>query len=427
MLKDFKNYEAKELETQVTEFLNKDDFTLLYLEETIFFPESAGQVSDKGVIIFNDEEYKVLSLAISDNKVVHKVELIKDIQVGSKVIAKIDKNHRLLVSQNHSAAHLLFDTLREFFPTSKGKGYFNDDKGFRIDMQIEEKIDWNVIYKINEVVTKKRRTAKFRKDIIVDAKTAKEQYNLSIEFNEKELEGDLRIVQFGDVSTQLCSGTHVENLLEIFNFLIYDFESKGSKVFRFYAKTDEKLVREQYSEFTKKEMGEISRLIGDYAGLNKKFGKNEKMEEVLERFAQIKKDLLYPKWESYIKLKILTTDFREAMKEFSTHVDAKVKDNLYNKYKDYQPDLEGEFNIFKINERNLERKDYLFICDVILKNNKNAYVEVVNKEAGLFFCKSNCAINAFERMDQHLDYIVKGGGNEKTAQGVIIERGKLKN
>ncbi|AHI52950.1 alanine--tRNA ligase-related protein [Spiroplasma culicicola] len=422
MLKNFKGYNVFEITTKITEFLNKVKFTLLYLEETVFFPESAGQVGDLGIIQFNNKDYKILGLTISDDKVVHKTELIEDIEVGSIVTAKIDKNHRDLVSQNHSAAHLLFDTLRELFPTSLGKGYFNDENGLRIDMQLNEKVDWNLILKLNEIVTNKRQTTANKEEIIVDAKTAKEEYNLSIEFNEKELEGDLRIVKFDHVSIQLCSGTHVNNLSEIKDFLIYDFESKGNNIYRFYAKTNEILIKDEYNKLTEKEILEVSNLFDKYAKLKQQFGNDQNIEQALETFLEIKKDTLNFNWDSFLKFKIFINDLKKNMNEYFVQVETKKKDFLFNKYKNIEPNINGETKIFILEENGLENKDYNFICDLILKNNSNSYVEIIDQTSKMFFCKSNGSIKAFERMQEHQTFNIKGGGNEKTAQGKIIER-----
>ncbi|AUB31777.1 alanine--tRNA ligase-related protein [Spiroplasma floricola] len=427
MLKNFKGYEQFEINTKVTEFVNKEKFTLMYLQETVFFPESAGQTGDLGVIEFNNNSYKILGLAISEDKVVHKTELIKDIQVGSEVVAKIDLKHRELVSQNHSAAHLLFDTIRELFPTSLGKGYFNDENGLRIDMQLDEKVDWDLIFKLNQIVIKKTKSGAYKEEIIVDAQTAKNEYNLAIEFNEKELEGDLRIVKFKNISIQLCSGTHVRNLLEIPNFLIYDFESKGSNIYRFYARTNPKFLEQEYDKFRKNELPEVIHISEKYSSLKFKYGEDKNVEKARDAILTITKEFLLPKWDVYIKFKIITTNLRKAMNEYLIHVDAKKKDFLFNKYKNIEPTVFGDNKIFVINENNLENKDYNFICETVLKNNKNSYVEIIDQGAKMFFCKSNCSINAFERMDTHDSLVIKGGGNEKTAQGKILERSKIKN
>ncbi|WP_339033516.1 alanine--tRNA ligase-related protein [Spiroplasma endosymbiont of Cantharis rufa] len=422
MLKNFKGYQLNEIETSLTEFINKEKFTLMYLKETVFFPESAGQISDKGVIIFNKKEYKVLGLAISEDKVVHKVELINDIKVGSQVIAKLDKNHRDLVSQNHSAAHLLFDTLREIFPTSIGKGYFNDESGLRMDMYIEQKISWSNIYELNNIVKQKMTTNAKKEEFIVDAKTAKEKYNLAIEFNQKQLEGDLRIVKFDNASIQLCSGTHVNSLKDIEDFLITSYESKGSGVYRFYAKTKNFEINLAYNSFCETEFKEVEQLILKYSNL-KKYGKDDNVEMMLSAWVHLTKKYSQQKetsWQDYIKFKSLATDLKIQIPDFLNEIDSKKKDLLYKKYKDISPISSLDYNLFSIEESFLENKDLNFIADLILKNNSNAFVEVFDLTSKIYLCKSNSKINALEKMLNHLSFEIKGGGNDKTAQGKII-------
>ncbi|ALD66587.1 alanine--tRNA ligase-related protein [Spiroplasma cantharicola] len=424
MLKNFKGYELIEVETSVSEFVNKDKFTLMYLQETVFFPESAGQISDQGFIIFNNKEYKILGLAISEDKVVHKVELISDIKVGSLVKAKLDITHRQLVSQNHSAAHLLFDTLRELYPTSIGKGYFNDQNGLRMDMYIEQKISWSNIFELNNVVKQKMATNAKKEEFIVDAKTAKNKYNLAIEFNQKELEGDLRIVKFETASIQLCSGTHVDSLKEIEDFLITSYENKGSGIYRFYAKTKIEEINLAYQNFCQLEYKEVEQLILKYINQNK-YGKDDNIEMMLNAWLHLTKKysgLKEIKWEDYIKFKSLATDLKVQVPDFLIKIESKKKDELYKKYKDATPTLSGDYNLFSINESFLENKDLNFIADLILKNNDNSFVEVFDLESSIYLCKSNSKINALEKMTNHSHFEIKGGGNEKTAQGKIISK-----
>ncbi|WP_338984443.1 alanine--tRNA ligase-related protein [Spiroplasma endosymbiont of Diplazon laetatorius] len=427
MLKNFKGYELFEVETKVKEFVNKDTFTLMYLEETVFFPESAGQVEDKGVIIFEGNEYQVLGLNISDDQVVHKVELIKDIQVGSQVKAKIDRSRRDLISANHSAAHLLFDTIRELYPTSVGKGYFNDDKGLRIDMQIDEKMDWEKIYELNRIVAEKIATPALKKEMIVDAKTAKEVYNLSIEFNEKELEGDLRIVEFEGVSRQLCSGTHVLALPLIQEFLIYNFETKGSNIYRFYAKTDHNLIAKEHRQAIHLEFEEMGTMHKKLLDCIDEFGFHEELafylKQIPSKLPKLDKNL----WTNFIKVKMHITKLREALNKYNQIIDSKIKDRLFKTYSEMKPSVTGENNTFYIKEKEIDNKHCNFVADLVLKNNPNSYVEIVVEDSNYFFCKSNCSISAIERMKDHPDYIIKGGGNEKTAQGNISPRSEVKN
>ncbi|AGR42255.1 alanine--tRNA ligase-related protein [Spiroplasma diminutum] len=420
MLKNFKGYSEFEITTKVSEFQNKDKFSLLFLEETVFFPESAGQIADKGVIIFEGQEYKILSLAIHEDKVVHKTELIENIQIGSEVIAKIDKHQRDLVSQNHSAAHLLFDTLREIYPTSVGKGYFNDETGLRIDMYIEDKINWSNIYELNNIVKRKMKTYADKEEFIVDAKTAKEVYNLSIEFNSKELEGDLRIVKFGDASIQLCSGTHVNSLIDIDEFVITSYESKGQSIYRFYAKTDIDEIQKVYKDFLYQDFNEISNLLKKYIKAERIYGKDQNLELLKYAWANLAEDGKKIDWVKYLKFNSLANDCRIQIPEYFVSIEQKKKDFLFKKYKDFEPTSTEEVNYFLIQENDLENKDLNFICDLILKNNPNSYVEIIDFGSKLYYCKSNSQISAIEKMNSHSLYNIKGGGNEKTAQGKII-------
>ncbi len=86
----------------------------LVLEETPFYAESGGQVSDQGTLTINEKTLDVLNLFKGPNKQhFHYVRSDEEIKVGDNVTATIYEEIRNNTKKNHSSAHLLQKSLRE--------------------------------------------------------------------------------------------------------------------------------------------------------------------------------------------------------------------------------------------------------------------------------------------------------------------------
>ncbi|AUF83746.1 hypothetical protein CXP39_02965 [Mesoplasma syrphidae] len=413
MIKNFIGYHHLKAETKVKDYKNTDKFTFLILEQTCFFAESAGQIGDSGILIINGLEYPVLGLVLDNDEVIHKIALVKDIEINVPVVAKIDAAKRKLVSANHSAAHLLFDTLREQFPSSIGKGYFNDENGLRIDMWIEEEMTSNIIEAIQNIVANKIASNSSKEEIITDAQIVQSEYNLDISFGNKELKGELRIVKFGDVSIQLCSGTHVDNTSDIPDFYIYNFESKGNNVYRFYAKTSLEQIEQAIKQTLEQEQEEIKALTDKYEMTKSKMS-NLEIESLISAIAtkELSKATFF-QWKTNLIL------LKSKIKEHYIQFEKIKRDNYIQKYSEAAFVNIDNINYLEIKDDTMEIKDMNFVADWLMKSNSNALIELVNLNSKIYLCKSNSSKSAIETMKNHASLSIKGGGNEKTAQGKI--------
>ena len=78
-------------------------------EETVFYAESGGQVSDEGII--ENQDFKALVSIMSkapNGQHLHEIEVeYGELKVGDEVTLRVDRQRRLLTMRNHSATHLL--------------------------------------------------------------------------------------------------------------------------------------------------------------------------------------------------------------------------------------------------------------------------------------------------------------------------------
>jgi len=75
------------------------------LEETVFYPEGGGQLSDTGKLILADKTVSVTHVREKDGHIYH--ETAEPIAVGTEVIAEIDWQMRFDHMQQHCGEHLL--------------------------------------------------------------------------------------------------------------------------------------------------------------------------------------------------------------------------------------------------------------------------------------------------------------------------------
>lgn len=227
------------------------------LDQTPFYAESGGQISDTGVIRGEGFEGVVLDVMKQNGVFIHEVEPRKlpvDIAgespekateklgqalSGIEVEAHVDENRRARIMRNHTATHLLHAALRQVLGkhVTQAGSYVGPDH-LRFDfthgkpMTAEEVA--RVEYIVNEEALKATPVTTYA-DIPIDEAKARGAMAL---FGEKY--GDrVRMVEIGDFSRELCGGTHLRSTGEIGLFKITSEASAASGVRRIEAVTGE--------------------------------------------------------------------------------------------------------------------------------------------------------------------------------------------
>ncbi|MCS6954875.1 MAG: alanine--tRNA ligase, partial [Candidatus Calescibacterium sp.] len=97
------------------DYYEGNDEVILIVQETPFYPESGGQVGDKGKIfnenftfIVDDTQKHVEGFVFHIGRIVNGF-----IRLGNDVYLSVDKNRRKLTAINHTATHLLHSALRK--------------------------------------------------------------------------------------------------------------------------------------------------------------------------------------------------------------------------------------------------------------------------------------------------------------------------
>lgn len=188
----------KECTATVTACTEKEGRYLVELDQTVFFPEGGGQLSDKGKI--NDAV--VSHVGEKDGHIYHECD--KPLEVGAEVKAVLDWRVRLDRMQQHLGEHLLSYACWKLFKANNIGFHMNEDDVFiDLDKELTEEELLKAELYTNEIIWENRPVHISYMDS-TEAVKLKEKMR---KFNSK-LTGTLRIVSVEDADICTCCGTH---------------------------------------------------------------------------------------------------------------------------------------------------------------------------------------------------------------------------
>ncbi|MBO8131891.1 MAG: alanine--tRNA ligase [Candidatus Marinimicrobia bacterium] len=241
---EFIGYENIECEAQIVRYHFSGDTAYLVLDKTPFYPESGGQVGDKGVI-----EGKGFIIEVNDTKkandsIIHIGKLKQGERKidDNKVIAKVNKELRDATKRNHTATHLLHRaliiTLGEHVHQA---GSLVEPERLRFDFTHYEKLTDEQIEKIEDIVN--RIILENRKVIKTYKKFDEAKKDDVIALFGEKYDEIVRVVEVEGFSKELCGGTHVDYTGEVGYFKILSETSVAAGVRRIEAVTGMESVK----------------------------------------------------------------------------------------------------------------------------------------------------------------------------------------
>lgn len=210
----------------------------IILDSTCFYAESGGQIADTGVFEANGLKGEVTAVIKAPHHQHLHTVVVKEgtLKWNDEVTLKVDQPRRLRIKANHSSIHLLQAALRKVLGTHIAQaGSYAGDEYARFDFTHYEKMSEEQLHEVEQLVNTMVMDAHPVVTEIMDVEQAKNSGAIAL-FDEKY--GDtVRVVSMGDVSKELCGGTHVSNTQEIGVYKIVSEESIGSGIRRITAKT----------------------------------------------------------------------------------------------------------------------------------------------------------------------------------------------
>jgi alanyl-tRNA synthetase len=230
---EFVGYETLRADTAVA----AADSPLIKLEESPFYPEGGGQVSDSGSVRWDGQGARVADVyRLGDDQVIRLDDSDPAPEPGSRVEAEVDHEARYATMRNHTATHLLHAALREALGTHvrQAGSAVRPDK-LRFDFTHGAPLTPDEVRKVADRVNEWIKTSRPVRAMQMDRAEAEALGAMAL-FGEKY--GDwVRVIEVEEVSRELCGGTHVANTAEIGIFEIVSEGSSAANVRRIEAIT----------------------------------------------------------------------------------------------------------------------------------------------------------------------------------------------
>nr|WP_217705756.1 alanine--tRNA ligase [Peristeroidobacter soli] len=190
------------------------------LDHTPFYAESGGQVGDIGTLTGPSVEFEVVDTQKIGSAFAH-VGRVKsgELRVGARIEARVDGDRRRATMANHSATHLLHAALRKVLGTHvTQKGSLVAPDRLRFDFAHFAAVTPEELKTIEELVNAEIRANAPAETKLMDYDAAVASGAMAL-FGEK-YEDQVRVLSFGEFSTELCGGTHVSRAGDIGLFKI---------------------------------------------------------------------------------------------------------------------------------------------------------------------------------------------------------------
>ena len=248
---EFHGYEVLETDSKIigifgedgSDILRQGEFGQVILDKTPFYAESGGQVGDQGSFSSDASVFEVIDTQFSGNAYSHFGTVSNgQISVGDKITASVNPVRRKSITLNHTGTHMLHRALMMVLGEHvQQRGSLVDDEKIRFDFSHHQSLTASEIREIETIVNEKI-------DENIDVQTSIMKHDEAIESGAMALFGekygdDVRVLDVGDFSKELCGGTHVENTNEIGIFKVVSESSISSGTRRIEAITGDKALK----------------------------------------------------------------------------------------------------------------------------------------------------------------------------------------
>jgi len=310
---EFKGYSERQTESKVLALykdgeqvneLNEGDEGAVVIDFTPFYAESGGQVGDVGYIFAGENRFEVHDTQKIKAAVFGQfgVQTSGRLKVGDSVTAKVDDEIRNANMRNHSATHLMHKALRDVLGEHvEQKGSLVTAESTRFDISHPQAVTAEEIAEVERRVNEAILANVAVNAAIMSMEDAQKTGAMML-FGEKY--GDeVRVLQMGGFSTELCGGTHVSRTGDIGLFKIISEGGIAAGVRRIEAITGLNALKWAQDQ---------ERLVKDI---------------IAETKAQTEKDVLAKIQAGAAHAKALEKELARAKAELAVHAGAKLLDD----------------------------------------------------------------------------------------------------
>jgi alanyl-tRNA synthetase len=366
-------YESWKKYYDIGKLIGIEDEYLIF-DRTVFYPTKGGQVNDTGYIfnldkikdysreILNNydfpyyvkeilEDYlngnkiegfenyfaKVVDVIEYEKVILHKIDRKVNWDKNSNILQIIDKDRRYKISRHHTATHLLTSVLRKIYGNHIWQaGAEKDEYEGKLDVTHYKIPSYNEIKliekELNKIILEGRKINKF----YLLRNEAEEKYGFIIYQGGFIPETKLRIVEIENTDVEACSGTHLDNTLEIGLVKIKSVEKIADGLIRFRFVAGDRVI-EEFEDYEEKILDIKNKYNIDINNLNNYIEKinkerdeyNKKLNLILDEYIKnnIKDGKLYLETNLYISDII---KYVLKYKNLINDINLKCKDGIIN-------------------------------------------------------------------------------------------------
>jgi alanyl-tRNA synthetase len=203
------------------------------LDKTLFYPESGNQLSDKGYLKVKNLKVEIEMVRKEGDDIIHHIpyEFMDKLFVGDTIDGEIDWNYRYGLMKSHSSQHIFSAILKSKYDIDTARAILGFEDVF---LQMSKKLNYDdlkkVLLEVNSICTSHNLEFSSRLITQEEAKNISDKIRSSI-----PEEHQVRLIEIDDLDLVCCGGTHVRYTNEIGNLFIYEF-MKGTEI-RYYIGT----------------------------------------------------------------------------------------------------------------------------------------------------------------------------------------------
>jgi len=365
---------------------DSDDIIVIF-DKTVCYAESGGQTADVGEITISDTSALITNVQKSQNGIyLHFVKIQNGVlKVGDKVNLTVERAGRLNIEKNHTTTHILQYALRKYLGmhVKQAGSYVSKDR-LRFDFSHTQKIPKDELkiieQEVNHIILQNLKV----QSRILSLDDAKTEEGVLANFGEKYGK-EVRVISVGDVSKELCGGTHISDTGLINGFKILSESSVSAGVRRIEAITGKMFIDNMLRQ-------------------------TESLENISKKL-KVPQDSILEKYDSLI----------HKVEELEKKLKQSIRSDQYEMIFDFISEING-IQIYIQGVHNSDASDLFIVLDKI-KNQHKSYVAFLGSVADSkisYICAKNtgCNLDCSAILKEVANITGgKGGGNKDMARG----------
>ncbi|MEZ0248401.1 MAG: alanine--tRNA ligase [Thermoproteus sp.] len=240
------------------------DGKYVVLDATVFYPEGGGQPADRGVLVHNGGEAKVVDVQRLGNVIVHVIEGPAP-REGEEVYGEIDWDRRISLMRMHTGTHVLIQSIRRVLGRHIWQAGAQKDIPFsRLDVTHYKLPTEREIAEIERLANQVVMSNLPVRALIMPRNEAEAKFGFIIYQGGVVPAREIRILRIGPeeepYDVQACGGTHLSSTGEIGPIKVVRVERIADGVVRFIFTTGKYAV--EYVQKMEADLAAVAKALG---------------------------------------------------------------------------------------------------------------------------------------------------------------------